>query len=109
MSTLFKTAPSTFAKYKDLTLPEAGTFRARAEVGPKKLRNCKASTGREAWSKLLRDDHIILLAIDGLLALHAAFKKWRLHRKTLRALADLDDRQLRDIGLMRDHKHYHAR
>jgi hypothetical protein len=27
----------------------------------------------------LRDDHIVLLAIDALLALHASFKKWRDH------------------------------
>jgi uncharacterized protein YjiS (DUF1127 family) len=63
----------------------------------------------------LRDDHIVLLAIDGLLALHTAFKKWRNRRRTLRALADLDERQLRDIGLTRDealgettHKSYRA-
>jgi len=48
------------------------------------------------------DDHIVLLAIDVLLALHASFKKWRRHRRALRALADLDERQLNDIGFTRD-------
>ena len=54
----------------------------------------------------LRDDHLVVVTIDRLLALQAAFKRWRKRRKTLRALADLDDRQLRDIGLTRDDRHY---
>jgi uncharacterized protein YjiS (DUF1127 family) len=37
-----------------------------------------------------------------LVALHASFKKWRNYRRTLRALADLDEHQLRDIGLTRE-------
>lgn len=57
---------------------------------------------RKASLVLLRDDHIVLLAIDAFLALHASFKKWRSRRRTLRALADLGERQLRDIGLTRD-------
>lgn len=48
---------------------------------------------------LLRDDHVVLFAIDCLLALHAGVKKWRSRRRTLRALAQLDERQLHDIGL----------
>ena len=51
---------------------------------------------------MLRDDHIVLLAIDALRALHGSFKQWLNRRRTLRALADLDERQLRDIGLARD-------
>jgi uncharacterized protein YjiS (DUF1127 family) len=51
---------------------------------------------------VLREDHIALAAIDALLALQGSFKNWRNRRRTLRALADLDDRQLRDIGLTRD-------
>jgi uncharacterized protein YjiS (DUF1127 family) len=49
-----------------------------------------------------------------LLALHTAFVKWRNHRRTFRALADLVEEQLRDIGLTRDgpmfakHKSYRA-
>jgi len=34
--------------------------------------------------------------------LHASLKKWRGRRNTIRALADLDEHQLRDIGLRRD-------
>jgi len=34
--------------------------------------------------------------------------RWRNRRRTLKALADLDDRQLRDIGLTREDTHYHA-
>jgi len=56
----------------------------------------------------LRDNHLVLLTINRLLALHAAFKRWRKRRKTVRALADLDERQLRDIGLTRDDVHYEA-
>jgi Domain of unknown function (DUF1127) len=108
MSTLFKSPPSTFVKCEDLKLREPGTFTAGTELGRQKLQNCKVSTSREASPVHLRNDHIVLLAIDGLLALHAAFKKRRQRRRTLRALADLDDRQLHDIGLTRDHKHWHA-
>jgi len=56
----------------------------------------------------LRDNHLVLLTINRLLALRAAFKRWRKRRKTVRALADLDERQLRDIGLTRDDVHYEA-
>jgi uncharacterized protein YjiS (DUF1127 family) len=81
MSTLCKNPPSTFAEYE----------------------SPKSPAGRN-----LRDDHLVLLTIDRLLALHAAFKRWRKRRKTLRVLADLDERQLRDIGLTRDDVHYEA-
>jgi hypothetical protein len=36
----------------------------------------------------------------------ASFKKWRNRRLTLRALADLNEHQLRDIGLARDENGY---
>ncbi|MGC1094628.1 MAG: DUF1127 domain-containing protein, partial [Pseudolabrys sp.] len=62
---------------------------------------CNGRAAYKAPSILLRDDHIVLLAIDALLALHASLKRWRKRRRTLRALADLDERQLRDIGLTR--------
>jgi len=57
-------------------------------------------------ANIVRDDHLVLVTIDRLLALRAAFKRWHKRRKTLRALADLDERQLRDIGLTRDQVHY---
>ena len=81
MSTLLKNPSGTFAEYEDLKSPVPDTLRA---------------------------DHLVVVTIDCLLALQAAFKRWRKRRKTLRALADLDDRQLRDIGLTRDDRHYHA-
>ena len=81
MSTQFKNPPGTFADYENLKSPAPD---------------------------ILRDDHLVVVTIDRLLALQAAFKRWRKRRKTLRALADLDDRQLRDIGLTRDDRHYHA-
>jgi len=60
--------------------------------------NCNNSI--DAKSISLRDDHIVLLAIDCLLALHVRFENWR-RRRTLRALAQLDEHQLRDVGLTR--------
>ena len=63
------------------------------------LENVADSSSRSA---VLRDDHIVLAAIDGLFYLHASFRRWRNRRRTLRALADLDEAQLRDIGLTRD-------
>jgi uncharacterized protein YjiS (DUF1127 family) len=44
----------------------------------------------------LRDDHIVLLAIDGVVAVHAAFERWRERRRTLRALAGGAWRRSRD-------------
>lgn len=96
MSTLFRCPPVTFVKHNDPTLLETSII--GKEVG----KNYNSSATRDASSALLRDDHIVLLAIDALLALHASFKKWRKRRRTLQALADLDERQLRDIGLTRD-------
>jgi uncharacterized protein YjiS (DUF1127 family) len=80
MSILFKN-PGAFVEYENLKRPVANT---------------------------LRDDHLVLLTIDRLVTLHAAFNRWRKRRKTLRALADLDDRQLRDIGLTREDMRYLA-
>src|SRR5512144_792937 len=57
---------------------------------------------RNNRSAALRDDHIILAVIDGLFYLNASFRRWRNRRRTLRALADLDETQLRDIGVARD-------
>jgi uncharacterized protein YjiS (DUF1127 family) len=107
MSTLLKSPPGTFVRYEDLEFGKVSTTTTRLESGrEKREQNCNGSAGRDASSVLLRDDHIVLLAIDALLALHAALKKWRKHRRTLRALADLDEHQLRDIGITRDDKCY---
>ena len=102
MSTLFRCPPSAFVKHDDLKLPVANNITTGVEGARQKLeQKCNSSAINGASSVLLRDDHIVLLAIDALLALHASFKKWRNHRRTLRALADLDERQLRDIGFTR--------
>lgn len=66
------------------------------------LYKLESVTGRNNRPAALRDDHIVLAVIDGLVYLHASFKRWRNRRRTLRALADLDERQLRDIGLTRN-------
>jgi len=69
---------------------------------------CK-SAGNKNHSAPLRKDHVVLWAIDGLLALHAVLVRWRSRRRTFRALADLDEKQLRDVGLTRGHhKSYRA-
>ena len=63
--------------------------------------NCKSKTPCKTSSGLLKEDHIVLLAIDALLAARAAVRRWLACRRTRRALAALDDRQLRDIGVTR--------
>jgi hypothetical protein len=100
MSSLFRSPPSAFIKHNVFELFEANNTTSvdSARQGPELKQDCKGS----APPVLLRDDHIVLLAIDALLGLHASFKKWRNHQRTLRALAELDERQLRDIGLTRD-------
>ena len=54
----------------------------------------------------LRESHIVLYAVDALVRLHTSFKKWRNRRLTLLALSDLNEHQLRDIGLTRDETEY---
>jgi len=102
MSKQFRDAPRVFVRYHGFKFPHPND-RTRVECEGQKLeQNRDGPFGHPASSLLLRDDHIVLAAIDALLALHASFKSWRNRRRTLRALADLDDRQLRDIGLTRD-------
>jgi len=100
MSKQFRDAPRVFVRHHGFKFPHH-TGRTPAECEGSE-QNRGGPFGHRAASVLLRDDHIIVAAIDALLALHASFKKWRNRRKTLRVLADLDDRQLRDIGLTRD-------
>ena len=55
MSTQFKNPPGTFAEYENLKSPAPD---------------------------ILRGDHLVVVTIDRLLALQAAFKRWRKRRKT---------------------------
>jgi uncharacterized protein YjiS (DUF1127 family) len=104
MSTLFRIPPRIFTQhedFEDLRLTEGSAFPLPGNASRQKL-------AQDCRPNVLRDDHIVLVAIDRLLALYAALQKWRQHKKTVRALAELDERQLRDIGLTRDETHYHA-
>jgi uncharacterized protein YjiS (DUF1127 family) len=104
LSTLFRFPPTSFAKHAGFEIFDVdNTASADGVLRQRELKqNCKSSAAGETSSVLLRDDHIVLLAIDGLLALYALFNKWRSRRRTLNELADLDERQLRDIGLTCD-------
>jgi uncharacterized protein YjiS (DUF1127 family) len=104
MSTQFRFPPGAFVKHDGFEFSDVSNTARADDVlrGAEFKQDCKSSTSPKTSSVLLRDDHIILLAIDGLLALHALFKKWRSRRRTLKELANLDERELRDIGLTRD-------
>lgn len=78
---MFKIPPATFVRHEDFALDT---------MQPKR---CAPAP--------LREDHIVLLAIDALLSLRAAVKRTIARRRTRRILAELDDRQLRDIGITR--------
>jgi uncharacterized protein YjiS (DUF1127 family) len=88
MSTQFQ-IPSNFVRRDDIKLCLGDTVE---HVEPK----------RSKEPAPLRNSHVVLYAVDALVTLHASFTKWRNHRITLRALADLNEDQLRDIGLTRD-------
>ena len=49
----------------------------------------------------LRAGHPVLLAVDGILAAYAAFRRWLECRDSRHALAELDEHRLRDIGVTR--------
>ena len=109
MSKHLRTVPIVSLYYHGLTFPQRAVNRTQLEGSQERLKQKRdGSRQHQASFGLLRDDHIVLLAIDALLALHASFKKWRNRRRTLLALGDLDDRQLRDIGLTRDGDQYRS-
>jgi uncharacterized protein YjiS (DUF1127 family) len=110
MSELFR-FPHIFGNHDDFTINHganpSATERSTSEDLHPTVKRCAP----------LRDDHIILWLIDRLLSLHGHFVTWRNRRQTFRALDDLDEPQLRDIGLTRDlsafnllgnHKSYRA-
>jgi Domain of unknown function (DUF1127) len=85
MSTHFEFPLNTFVRHDDLKFFGAKECNKPAVISPP-----------------LRNGHIVLVTVDALVALYASFKKWRNYRRTLRALADLDEHQLRDVGLTRE-------
>src|SRR5262245_54672053 len=80
MSKHLRTVPGGLLYYLGSALPQRGTQKASVGHDSQKLQQKPCQD--EASSALLRDDHIVLLAIDALLALHASFRKWRNRRKT---------------------------
>ena len=99
MSELFK-FPYAFVRHGDCD----NTGAAEAKTSE----HCRSAGGKNR-SILLRSDHLVLWALEGLLAFHAALKRWRSRQRTFRALGELDEEQLRDVGLMRGHhKSYQA-
>ena len=92
----FRFSPDQFIGQDEVDFHEAKNTTAGES---ERKQNCNNSI--DAKSISLRDDHIVLLAIDCLLALHAKLENWRHRRRTLRALAKLDQDQLRDVGLTR--------
>ena len=49
----------------------------------------------------LREDHLLSLIMDAVLAARLAIRRWLNGRRTRQVLAALDEHQLRDIGLTR--------
>ena len=53
-----------------------------------------------------RDSHIVISFVEALAAFYVSFRQWRGRRWTRKALAELDERQLHDIGLTRGEIHF---
>src|SRR5215831_12055356 len=88
MSTQFRT-PRNFVRREDIRFRSGGV-----------------AEDIERTTASLRESHVVLYAVDALVTLYESFRKWRNHRLTLRALANLNEDQLRDIGLARDENGY---
>jgi hypothetical protein len=99
MSTQFRNPRHAFVKHDDVNLFGTDTTNFDHEA-PKRKNSTSALCDRPPAP--VRDGHIVLLAVDALVALHASIKRWRNYRRTLRTLADLDEDQLHDIGLTRE-------
>ena len=64
--------------------------------------NCnKVSEREKLLAELSQGNHVLFLVVDAIVTVHSAFRRWLSRRRTQRALANLDDHQLRDIGLTR--------
>jgi|SRR4029450_6408203 uncharacterized protein YjiS (DUF1127 family) len=103
MSTQFR-IPRNFVRHDDIRSCSGGVVE---HVEPKGKRNCNSSPLHKEPTPL-RDSHIVLYAVEASITLYASLKEWRNRRRTLRSLADLEEHQLRDIGLTRDETGYHA-
>jgi hypothetical protein len=73
MSIHFRSPPHTFVEHGARKLLEANTFR----IDHAAKRNNNNLVGCSNSPASLRNDHVVLLAIDALVALRAWFKKWR--------------------------------
>jgi uncharacterized protein YjiS (DUF1127 family) len=105
----FRFPAHTFVKHDEFALHHSNRTSAAGVSRDSEIKqSCNESAAHVTASNLLRDDHVVLLAINALVALHLLFRKWRSRRRTLRALAELDERQLRDIGLTREDVFYGA-
>jgi len=65
------------------------------------MQNSKRPSPSKADSGLLREDHILLLVMDAALAGYAAVRRWWERWQTRQVLAELNEQQLRDIGVTR--------
>jgi uncharacterized protein YjiS (DUF1127 family) len=96
---MLRFSPGDFVKHGSLELYGA---KPDADKANSRTPKYKTSGARDAQSSPLRSDHIVLVAIDGLLALYATVKRYRARRRTRQILLALNDRQLQDIGLTRE-------
>jgi len=97
-NSLFRFPPAAFVKHDERGYHGAHVDTAQT-VKRRPKSDASAARGRNPY--LLREDHIVLLGIDALLALYAVAKRVIERRRTRRILSALDDRQLHDIGLTR--------
>ena len=95
---LFRFPPAAFIKHDDF---ERYGVRPDTDSIAKGKPKCEASALHKNEPVFLRDDHLVLFAIDALLALREVVKHSIARRRTRQILSALDDRQLRDIGLTR--------
>ena len=65
------------------------------------MQNSKWPPPDKAEPGQLRQDHILLLVMDALLAGYAAVRHWWERWQTRQVLAELNEQQLRDIGVTR--------
>jgi uncharacterized protein YjiS (DUF1127 family) len=70
-------------------------------LSPNRNLTTPAQDRGKANPRLLREDHVLCLVMDAVLAAQVALRRWSLRRRNRQALATLDEHALRDIGLTR--------